>query len=57
MRRHGIAEETIQQIVWNNPVTFFAQSGRLDVATSTRGRSIDRTQLFEGNSVLRGERP
>ena len=29
MRAQGIAEETIARIVWDNPVAFFAQSGRL----------------------------
>ena len=55
MRAQGIAEETIQQIVWDNPVAFFAQSGRLDVAGITERPSIDRQRKFENNSVLRGE--
>ena len=32
MREQGIGEDTIEKIVWNNPVAFFAQSGRLDLA-------------------------
>ena len=44
MRAQGIAEDAIQQIVWDNPVAFFAQSGRLDVADldAARRRSIGR---------------
>jgi uncharacterized protein len=52
MREKGIAEATIEQVVWGNPVTFFAQSGRLeDVGEKP---AIDQTQLHEGSSVLRG---
>jgi predicted metal-dependent TIM-barrel fold hydrolase len=57
MREQGIGEDTIQQIVWNNPVAFFAQSGRLDLAAVDERPAIDRGQQFESNSVLRGERP
>jgi predicted metal-dependent TIM-barrel fold hydrolase len=56
MREHGIAEATIEQIVWHNPVAFFAQSGRLDLGDLDTRPAIDRTQQFETNSVLRGER-
>ncbi len=51
----GISDAAVEQIVWTNPVTFFAQSGRLtgiDVAVT-----IDQRALFEGNSVLRGQTP
>lgn len=55
LRSAGVSDATIETIVWNNPVTFFAQSGRLEgIETAT---SIDQTQLFEGNSVLRGQSP
>ena len=56
MREQGIADEAIQKIVWDNPVAFFAQSGRFDVADLDERPAIDRTQKFEANSVLRGER-
>jgi predicted metal-dependent TIM-barrel fold hydrolase len=55
MRDQGIDEATIQTIVWDNPVAFFAQSGRLDVADLEQRPAIDRTQKFETNSVLRGD--
>jgi len=56
MRRHGIDDDTIQRIVWNNPVTFFAQSGKLDVSGIDARPAIDRGQQYATNSVLRGER-
>lgn len=55
MRKAGIAETDIETIVWRNPLAFFSQSQRLD--ESLIGRPIDQTMLFEGNSVLRGQKP
>ena len=57
MRESGIAEADIQRVVWENPVAFFAQSGRLDPAALDAEPAIDQSQLFEGNSVLRGQAP
>ncbi len=57
MREAGIAEATIDQIVWDNPVGFFAQSGRLDLEAIGALRPVDQRQLFEGSSVLRGQAP
>ena len=54
MRAAGIAEAQIETIVWHNPVAFFAQSGRLDLGSEQR---VDQRELFEGNSVLRGQTP
>jgi hypothetical protein len=55
MRDSGIPDDTIQRIVWDNPIAFFAQSGRLELAEIDRRPEIDRTQRFENNSVLRGQ--
>jgi uncharacterized protein len=55
MKAQGIPDATIQKIVWDNPVAFFAQSGRLDVADLQAPAAVDRSQKFETNSVLRGE--
>lgn len=55
MRAAGISDDVITTIVWNNPVRFFAQSGRLDEVEAKV--AIDQTRLFEGNSVLRGQKP
>jgi uncharacterized protein len=57
MRAAGIAEATLEQIFWHNPVAFFAQSGRLDPADVARPLAVDQRQLHEGNSVLRGQTP
>jgi predicted metal-dependent TIM-barrel fold hydrolase len=57
MREAGIAEATISTICWKNPVNFFAQSGRFDVKEFDDSLAVDQRQLFEGNSVLRGQAP
>src|SRR5204863_19306 len=57
MRAAGIADATLERIFWTNPITFFAQSGRLDPADVAMPLSVDQRQLHEGNSVLRGQTP
>ena len=57
MRAESIPDSDIQKIVWDNPKTFFAQSGRFDVDDTDAPAQVDRTKVFEQNSVLRGERP
>jgi predicted metal-dependent TIM-barrel fold hydrolase len=57
MRKTGISESTIEQIVWRNPIAFFAQSGRLDISADSDHLAVDQRELFEGNSVLRGQTP
>jgi hypothetical protein len=53
MYEAGIDEKTIRRVVWDNPVAFFSQSERLDLERA----NIDQRQLWEGNSVLRGQAP
>ncbi len=57
MREAGIAAAEITKIVWDNPVAFFAQSGRLDLGKHGEREPIDQTELWEGSSVLRGQQP
>ena len=53
MSEAGFGEEEIDRVVWQNPVEFFGQSERLIIDEV----EADRQATFEGNSVLRGERP
>jgi predicted metal-dependent TIM-barrel fold hydrolase len=53
----GIASADIDTVCWRNPVRFFAQSGRLDLEDSDATTKVDQRQLWEGNSVLRGQQP
>lgn len=58
MRARGVPEDVIETIVWRNPVAFFRHSGRLDLGADEGGSAkVDQRQLFEGNSVLRGQTP
>jgi uncharacterized protein len=57
MRKAGIAEADIELVLWRNPVRFFAQSGRLDLVDEPEAAKVDQRQLWEGNSVLRGQQP
>jgi predicted metal-dependent TIM-barrel fold hydrolase len=57
LREAGVSDAQIETICWKNPVTFFAQSGRFDPVELEAAISVDQTQLFHGNSVLRGQTP
>jgi uncharacterized protein len=57
MRESGVSEADLARIFWQNPVTFFAQSGQMDLDDAAAAPVIDQTRLFEGNSVLRGQTP
>ena len=57
MRAAGVPDADIQTIFWDNPVRFFAQSGRLDLAAADGALAVDQRRLYEGNSVLRGQTP
>jgi uncharacterized protein len=54
MLETGFDESDVDVVLWRNPVTFYGQSGRLNLdplpGSGTSGTS------FAGNSVLRGER-
>jgi predicted metal-dependent TIM-barrel fold hydrolase len=55
MRERGIPDADIEQVVWHNPVAFFAQSGQLDVDTLGTRPEVDRTERFNTNTILRGD--
>ncbi len=57
MEEAGISAATIETIVWRNPIAFYAQSGRLDPAELEETLPVDQRLLFEGNTVLRGQKP
>ncbi|XXF78423.1 TatD family hydrolase [Myxococcaceae bacterium GXIMD 01537] len=57
MRERGIPEDTIETILWRNPITFFAQSQRFERAELETDAGIDQREQFEGSSVLRGQLP
>ena len=50
------SEADVEKVVFDNPVAFFAQSGKPERG-DFEARRIDQSELFEGNSVLRGQSP
>lgn len=57
MRDAGISDTDIETIVWQNPIAFFGQTGRIETRELAGPADFDQTALFEGNSVLRGQAP
>ncbi|HYO96750.1 MAG TPA: TatD family hydrolase [Polyangiaceae bacterium] len=57
LREKGVDESSIESLCWHNPIAFFAQSGRLSRADFDAVLGVDQTELWEGNSVLRGQKP
>jgi predicted metal-dependent TIM-barrel fold hydrolase len=56
MRIAGFAQSDVERVLFENPVRFYEQSGKIGRAEMTT-RNVDQAQLFEGNSVLRGQAP
>lgn len=53
----GFSEQEVEQVLFTNPIDFYAQSGRISVEEMRRDPGIDQTRLWEDNSVLRGQEP
>jgi uncharacterized protein len=57
MLERGISSEDIENVCYSNALAAYGQSGQFK-ATDWLGHSgVDQTQLFQGNSVLRGQTP
>ena len=48
MRAAGFSADDVDLVMWRNPVEFYGQSGRLDLA------DVEPDATFEGSSILRG---
>ncbi|MBL8755173.1 MAG: TatD family hydrolase [Planctomycetes bacterium] len=57
LEQAGVPRARIEQLVWKNPIAFFAQSGRLQEATLLQPARANLRDTFDGNSVLRGQDP
>jgi predicted metal-dependent TIM-barrel fold hydrolase len=49
MLADGFTSDDVDRVLWRNPVEFYGQSGRLDLADAVAGGAT-----FAGNSILRG---
>jgi predicted metal-dependent TIM-barrel fold hydrolase len=54
MKEHGISDEDIRLVTFQNAITAFGQSGHIDEADFTGVKEIDQSQKYSGNTVLRG---
>jgi len=52
----GFSEVEVEKVLFENPINYYAQSGRISLEEMSRP-PIDQTQLYEQNSVLRGQQP
>jgi predicted metal-dependent TIM-barrel fold hydrolase len=57
LEQAGVPRARIEQLVWKNPIQFFAQSGRLDEKALLQPARANLRETFDGNSVLRGQDP
>jgi uncharacterized protein len=57
MKERGIAEETIREVCYANALRAYGQSGQIKETDWTSPAAVDQRNLFEGNSVLRGQEP
>jgi predicted metal-dependent TIM-barrel fold hydrolase len=57
MEQAGFDENSVRTLVWENPIAFFSQGGRLDRAALERPANVNLRETWEGNSVLRGQDP
>lgn len=55
MREAGFGEPDVLKVMWGNPIAFFEQSGQFTRAELEADIHYDQSELFEGNSVLRGQ--
>lgn len=52
----GFSEADVDLVLFRNPIAYYAQSGRISIEDMDNIK-IDQTQLYEDNSVLRGQTP
>ncbi len=57
MLKSGVAEESVRMTCYTNALTAYGQSGQMSESDWLQPKDIDQTQLFSGNSVLRGQAP
>jgi predicted metal-dependent TIM-barrel fold hydrolase len=57
MLERGIAPEQVRAVCYQNALTAYSQTGDMDEADWLNPAAIDQRQLFDGNTVLRGQEP
>lgn len=57
MLQRGISEAQVQAVCYENALIAYSQSGQMQESDWLNPALIDQRQLFNGNSVLRGQQP
>lgn len=57
MLERGISEDHVRAVCYENALTAYSQSGQMQETDWLNSASIDQTQVYSGNSVLRGQTP
>ena len=57
MLERGIDPAWVELTTWKNALDAYAQSGQIDVDALMQAPVVDQSQLFDDNSVLRGQKP
>ncbi len=57
MLERGISEAHVQAVCYENALLAYSQSGQMKESDWLNPSPIDQRQLFNGNSVLRGQKP
>jgi len=57
MLERGIPADVVEAICYSNALAAYGQSGQMKEEDWTNPAAVDQRQLFEGNSVLRGQDP
>uniref|UniRef100_UPI003B5A1D28 TatD family hydrolase n=1 Tax=Shewanella gaetbuli TaxID=220752 RepID=UPI003B5A1D28 len=56
MLESGFSHADVEKVTFNNPINFFAQSGRISI-DMVKKPLIDQTKTYQDNRVLRGQEP
>ncbi len=57
MLERGIPEEHVRKVCYQNPLDAYAQSGQINESDWLESNSVDQRELYNGNSILRGQQP
>ncbi len=57
MLERGIPEEDVRKVCYQNALDAFVQSGQISESDWLQAEEVDQRELFNGNSILRGQNP
>jgi predicted metal-dependent TIM-barrel fold hydrolase len=57
MLDRGVDPAWVEKTTWSNAIAAYAQSGQMDVEALHRDAVVDQRELYNDNSVLRGQEP